>query len=298
MVWRFSVSQISLMKTRTWSKSHRKNEVSFFSCTFFRCLYTDLDCCFNSLWCWKWWRFPRNHRHSYPPKGWTRSKKNLFQTILFRVHVSFCSLKHVLNTEHALDFTIYSCSNSSMGNRKMGTPSKVTCDSFIAKLVMNFHILQQFVGVWNLRVAISNELHTHQENQVDRCLLARVGWPKERKSNHRKNQGSSERERERDWRIASSMMFWTFVGSWLEFIQDLSFNSKSSMFVFDLNSRSYHTKFEDLTSTPEETQVWPAFLNLGMFCPVKSNFCYHKTRSNISRQFLWWNSWVSSFMFL
>ncbi len=202
-----------------------------------------------------------------------------------------CSLKHVLNT------TIYSSSNSSMGNRKMGTPSKVTCDSFIAKLIMNFHVLQQFVGVWNWRVAISNELHTHQENQVDRCLLARVGWPKERKSSHRKKQGSSEREGE-----SEELRF-----QWCsELLLDHDLNSFK--ILVSIQKHPFLSLIWTADRIIQSLRISPAhqkklkcdqlFWTWACFCPVKANFCHHKTRSNISRQFLWWNSWVFSFMFL
>lgn len=90
-------------------------------------------------------------------------------------------------------FTIYSSSNNSMGNWKMVTLSKVACDS-IAKLV-NFHVLQQFVGVSNLRVAISNELHTRKIKLID-AYSPESDDP--RKCKHRKKQKSSETERERD----------------------------------------------------------------------------------------------------
>ena len=165
----------------------------------------------------------------------------------------------------------------------MGTPSKVTCDS-IAKMV-NFHVLQQFVGVWNLRVAISNKRHTRKIKLID-AYSPESDDP--RKSNHRKKQWSSETERE----IEELRLQWC---SQLLLDHDLncflkSFNSKSSVLVFDLNTRLYHTKFEDLTSTRRNSGLWCDQRFWAWACFVRCNFCHHETRSNIfGAQRVAWN---------
>lgn len=167
------------MKTRTRGEKSQKNRSQFFSCTFFRCLYRDLDYCFNSLWCWKWWRF-----FEVIGTAWTCSKP-LFLGSTFGFLPLPCSKQFSLST--LLPTAPWATGKWLHFLKSRVTPLPNWWISMFSSSLLVY-------GTY-FRVAISNELHTRKIKLID-AYSPESDDP--RKYKHRTEPESSARERERE----------------------------------------------------------------------------------------------------